>query len=138
MTVIASVPHSGTQALLRHLRALDPNPEGPAHIFHFGQHDAEIQACEFPLHVPVRNPVDTMISWLNRDKDLQGLYLAMEIMADHANPLTTWHKIEDVPVVAEPSPPIRVYDRADLARIFAASVSAKVRAQYQSRGAYGI
>ena len=141
MTVVVSVPHSGTQALLRHLRALSVEPErseGPAHIFHFGQHDAEIQACIFPLHVPVRNPIDTMISWLNRDKSLDALFLAMEVMSEHVIQLTTWHKIEDLPVVGDPTPDIRVYDRTDLARTFRTNVSKAVRDQYQALGAYGV
>lgn len=138
MTVVASVPHSGSRSLLTYLRSICVEPElseGPAHIYHFGQFDEEIQSCPFPVHIPVRDPVDVVISWLNRDKNLTELFLAMESMAAYDHPLATKHIVEDLPLIVGAEPATgRVYDRIVVAKTLADNVSSRVLGFYQTYG----
>jgi hypothetical protein len=130
--VVVSVPHSGTRTLLRHLQNTYEGPEretGPWHIYHFGQHDEDIAAYEGHADIPLRRPVDVMISWLNREKDLGELFEAMERMAAYRGP-ATFHWVETLPIRLGHSPSERVHDREELAEVFAHSVSERVMALY--------
>lgn len=101
MPVVISVPHSGSRSLLRHLHNTYEGPEretGPWHIYHFGQHDEDIECFEGHADIPVRDPAAVMASWLKRGKSLRDLFEAMERMAAYRKPHTV-HRTEDLPLV---------------------------------------
>lgn len=137
MPVVFSVAHSGTRSRLRHLQNTCTGPEketGPWSIRHFGEHDEEIEGFEGPVEIPVRNPVDVMISWLKRGKPLSKLFEAMERMAAYENPQATIRRTEELPIVMGHVPGGRGLHRETLRRFFVHHVSEKVLRLYEAHG----
>lgn len=138
MPVVISVPHSGSRSLLRHLQLLRIGPEeGPEHIYHFGEHDEDIASYAGAVHIPLRNPVDVMLSWMSRNKPLRGLFAAMERMAEYDNPNVTLHRAEELPIrMGGGTGAGQFLDRATLSRVLAHHVSSRVLEFYQTHGGY--
>lgn len=95
--VVASVPHSGTRTLVKHL-GLDKNsPRG--RWLHFDFDEPLIKKHKPHMHIPVRHPMDVAASWARRGKSLDKLLRAYASMFVHLHLDHTIHKVEDLPTL---------------------------------------
>lgn len=98
--VVASVPHSGTRTLVKHLDIGDNSPRG--RWLHFGYYldEPRIISGMYHLHIPVRDPMDVAKSWAQRGKNIDGLIKAYNLMFKHMDSVShSCHKMEDIPVL---------------------------------------
>jgi hypothetical protein len=135
MLVVASVPHSGSRSLLRHLGETSISSDN---LWHFGYHDHLIEPYEGLLHIPLRNPKDILLSWHGRGKNLLECLRCMAKMVEYANPQTVWHRTEDLPekVGSRPKSPKSL--RFEAALYLHDKAPPKVIEYYEQHGGYQI
>ena len=94
--MILSVPHTGTRTLQSML-------EG-SQFYHFGQNESAFEDKHEPVDFPVRDPLDTIISWHmyegynNNNEGCRRYELAINYLANYEHGVV-YYKMENFPVL---------------------------------------
>ena len=98
ISVVVSVPHSGTRTLVEHLGLGGNSPRGRWLHFGYDMDEPKIRSGKYHLHIPIRHPLEVTKSWARRDKKVAGLITAYTSMFEHIRTQQhTIYKMEDLP-----------------------------------------
>lgn len=131
--IVASVPHSGSRSLLKHLGEPFVSPDK---LWHFGYHDHLIKTHVGALHIPLRHPVDIAVSWMNRNKEIAEMVRCMGVMVDYVHPLCVAYKTEDLDHKVGHRPGKTTRNRAK--KLLLEAAPDKVLEFYEQHGGYQI